>query len=68
MRIYESFEEIDLDHRTLKLERQIAIEELKLSRNQIQEDLEPLNWIESLLKLLLKHGFSVLIVRLFRRL
>ncbi|MEM1001585.1 MAG: DUF6327 family protein [Bacteroidota bacterium] len=68
MKVYESFEEIDLELKKLSLERQIAIEELKLTQNQIKDDLAPLNWLNSLMKMAVKQGFSILIVRLIRRL
>ena len=68
MKEYQSFEEIDQDLKRIQLERQIAVEELKLTQNQIKDALAPLNWIETLVKMFYKYGFSVLIIRLFKRL
>lgn len=66
MRTYNSFEEIDQDLKRLNLERRIAIEEIKLTHNQIREDLSPLNWINTLVRLFSKYGLYYLIRRLFR--
>lgn len=68
MKEYSSFEEIDQDLKRLNLERQIALEELKLTQNQLKTDLAPLNWLDSVLKVFYKYGFSILLNRLFKRL
>ncbi|WP_158975310.1 DUF6327 family protein [Cellulophaga sp. L1A9] len=44
---YTSFEEIELDLKLLSLERKIAIEELKGLKHKVQEDLSPLNWLQT---------------------
>ncbi len=36
MKVYNSFEQIDQDLKKLNLERQIAVEELKMTQNQIK--------------------------------
>lgn len=68
MKVYQSFEEIDEDLKRLNLKRQIAVEELKLTKNQIGEDLAPLNWVDTFIKLFYKYGIWILIKRLFRKL
>jgi hypothetical protein len=68
MKVYESFEEIDRDIKKLDLERQIIVEELKLTKHQIKEDLAPLNWLDSIMKLFSKYGLSILLNRIFRKL
>ena len=50
MKVYQSFEEIDQELKRLNLERKITLEELKLTHNQIKEDLTPLNWVETIFK------------------
>ncbi|WP_178984825.1 DUF6327 family protein [Winogradskyella helgolandensis] len=61
MEPYTTFEDIDNDLKRFKLERDIAWEELKLTKNEFKEDLEPLNWISSALKLTGKYSFIALI-------
>jgi len=68
MKIYESFEEINRDLKKLQLERQIAMEELKLTQHEIKEDLAPLNWLDSILKYIYKYGLSVVINKILRKL
>lgn len=68
MKVYQSFEEIDEDLKRHNLERQIALEELKLTKNQISEDLAPMNWLDTFFKLFYKYGFWILIKRLFKKL
>ena len=66
MRIYNSFEEINTELKRLNLERQIAIEELKLTKNHIKDDFGPLNWVNTLLQVFKKYGFYFLLKKLFR--
>ena len=61
MKTYTSFEQIDNDLKLHKLERDIAWEELKLVKGEIKEDLNPLNWLNSALKLTGKYSFFALI-------
>ena len=67
MKIYKSFDEIDFDLNKLKLERQIAWEEMKGIKNDFQEDMKPLNWVNTGLKVAGKYGFIVLLKKLIRR-
>ena len=67
MKIYKSFDEIDFDLNRLKLERQIAWEEMKGIKNDFQEDMKPLNWVNTGLKVAGKYGFIVLLKKLIRK-
>ncbi|MBU2919891.1 hypothetical protein KO504_00930 [Winogradskyella psychrotolerans] len=61
MKTYATFEEIDNDLKRFKLERDIAWEELKLTKGEFKEDLQPLNWVSTALKLTRKYSFIALI-------
>lgn len=61
MKTYTTFEEIDNDLKRYKLERDIAWEELKLTKSEFKEDLQPLNWLSAALKLTGKYSFIALI-------
>ncbi|TDU39567.1 hypothetical protein BXY82_1594 [Gelidibacter sediminis] len=67
MKTYQSFDEIEYDLNKLKLERQIAWEELKGVKHQFQEDIQPLNWVSSGLKFAGKYGIFVILKKLFRK-
>lgn len=67
MKTYKSFDEIDYDLNRLRLERQIAWEELKVLKNDFQEDMRPLNWMNTGLKAAGKYGVLLLLKRLIRR-
>ncbi len=64
---YSSFEQIENDLKRLKLERDIAWEELKLVKNEYKEDLKPLNWVSSVIKLTSKYGLVVLLKKMFTK-
>lgn len=66
MRIYNSFEEIDQDLKRIRLERNIAWEELKLSKNQITEQFSYSNWMNTVAKGIGKYGFYLLIKKFIR--
>ncbi len=63
MKSYTSFEEIENDLKLHKLERDIAWEELKLVKGELKEELNPMNWLNSILKFSGKYGFMTLIKR-----
>ncbi|NRR90597.1 hypothetical protein HSX10_03365 [Winogradskyella undariae] len=65
MKTYTSFEQIDNDLKLHKLERDIAWEELKLVKGEIKQDLSPLNWLNSALKLTSKYSFVALLKKWF---
>ncbi len=67
MKTYKSFDDIDYDLNRLKLERDIAWEELKGVKHEFQEDLKPLNWVSTGLKFAGKYGMFVLLKKLIRK-
>lgn len=67
MNRYTTFEDIDQDLKRLKLEREIAWEELKLVKNEYRENLKPINWITSALKITSKYGLIALIRRIISK-
>lgn len=66
MSTYNSFEDIDHDLKRLRLERDIAWEELKLSKNQITEQFSYSNWINTIAKGIGKYSFYLLIKKFIK--
>ncbi|SHM99483.1 DUF6327 family protein [Polaribacter sp. KT 15] len=66
MKNYTSFEEIDRDLKQLALERDIALEELKVVKHDFEESLKPLNILSSSLKFLSKYSALVFIKKIFK--
>ena len=62
---YENFEQIDYDLKRLNLEREIALEELKLVRSDFQDKLKPLNIIASFVKFAGKYGAMYFFKKIF---
>lgn len=67
MKNYKSFDEIDYDLNRLNLERQIAWEEIKGVKNDFQEDIKPLNWVSTGIKVAGKYGILVLLKKLISK-
>lgn len=63
---YTSLEDIKLDLLTLNLQRKIHMEELKLTRHQLKEDLSPMNWITTLLKEIKKYGALMILKKIIK--
>lgn len=63
---YTSLEDIKLDLLTLNLQRKIHMEELKLTRHQLKEDLSPMNWIGTLLKGIKKYGALMILKKIIK--
>ncbi len=63
---YTSFKEIEQDLRKLNLQRQIAVEEMKLLKTEFKEDLQPYQWLSTALSAIKKYGIFYLVRRLFR--
>ncbi|SMC36491.1 DUF6327 family protein [Cellulophaga tyrosinoxydans] len=63
---YQSFEEIEMDLKLLSLQRQIAVEELSSLKHQFQEDLQPLNWIQSGFKIAKKFSTLMILKKIFK--
>ncbi|MDO6471696.1 MULTISPECIES: hypothetical protein [unclassified Maribacter] len=54
--MYKNFEEIEFNLKRLKLEREIALEELKGLKQDVQEDLSPYNWVSTAFSAAKKFG------------
>jgi hypothetical protein len=66
MKAYKSFEEINRDLRQLSLERQIALEELKMVKNDFEESLRPLTLVRNALAVFGKFGTLMFIKKIFK--
>ncbi|RKR08019.1 hypothetical protein CLV91_2785 [Maribacter vaceletii] len=66
MKSYTTFKSISLDLKRLKLERQIALEEIKGIKQDVQQDLQPYNWINTTLSVAKKYGFLYLIKKIIK--
>ncbi|APZ46353.1 hypothetical protein BW723_08605 [Polaribacter reichenbachii] len=66
MKTYTSFIEIEKDLKKLELEREIAKEELKIVKHNFEGILEPMNWINSLFKMLSKYGVLLMIKKILK--
>lgn len=65
-RIYKDFAEIDRDLKTLNLQRQIALEELKYTKHELQESVAPPQWMNTVLSFAKKYGILYIIKRIFK--
>jgi hypothetical protein len=61
MKSYTSFENIEMDLKRLRLEREIAWEELKLVKGEVKNDLKPANWVRIILKLVGNYSFIAVV-------
>jgi hypothetical protein len=66
MKEYNTFDDIDRDLKRLNLERKIAIEELKLVRAKVEEDLKPINLMLTALKVAGQIGLFKMLKRMMR--
>jgi hypothetical protein len=66
MKTYKSLKELEYDLKRLNLERQIALEELKIATNDIQDSLKPARWVVSISKFLGKYGLWVLLRKIIK--
>lgn len=67
MKTYNTFQEIEDDLRRLKLQKEINLEELKMIKHDIKEDLQPFQWLQTGAKYAGKFGMMVLIKKIFRK-
>jgi hypothetical protein len=65
-RTYKSFDEIDRDLKKISLEQQIAIEELKLVKSDVESTLKPLSILSSIFTFVSKYGVLLLIKKIFK--
>ncbi|WP_299670268.1 DUF6327 family protein [uncultured Polaribacter sp.] len=63
---YKSFIEIENDLKMLSLEKQIAFEELKVVKNNFENQLKPLSLLASFAKFAGKYSLLVLVKRIFK--
>lgn len=66
MKTYNSYEDIERDLKRYKLERQIALEELKAIKGEFKEDLQPFNWVKTGFHYASKFGVMLLIKKILR--
>ena len=66
MKIYQSFDEINTDLRQLSLEKQIALEELKLVKSDFEESIKPMTLISNVVTTLGKFGTLMFIKKIFK--
>jgi hypothetical protein len=66
MKTYESFEQIDSDLKRLTLERQIAMEELKIVKNDFEESIRPIRMLCDAFNFLSKYGALLFIKKIFK--
>jgi len=58
---YNSLKEIQSELQVLQLQRDIQLEELKLTRHQLKDDLSPANWISTIFNGVKKYGLLMLL-------
>lgn len=66
MKIYNSFSEIEKDLKKLQLEKDIAIEELKIVKHDFEAYTKPIVWVNKALKYLSKYGVLLMIKKMFK--
>tara|TARA_R100001086_G_scaffold203043_1_gene119139 strand:+ start:355 stop:549 length:195 start_codon:yes stop_codon:yes gene_type:complete len=59
--MYKNFEEVEFHVKRLKLEREIALEELKGIKNDVKQDLSPYNWVSTAISAAKKFGMLYLV-------
>lgn len=64
--MYKNFDEIEFNLKRLDLERQIALEQIKGLKQDVQVDLSPYNWVATAVSAAKKFGFVYLIRKLIR--
>lgn len=65
-KIYTSFNQIDKDLKKISLEQQIAVEELKLVKSDVESTLKPLSILSSVFTFVSKYGILLLIKKIFK--
>ncbi len=64
--MYKNFDEVEYNLKRLKLEREIALEELKGLKQDVQEDLSPYNWMSTAFSAAKKFGMLYLIRKIVK--
>lgn len=66
MKTYQSFNEIEKDLKQLYLEKEIAFEELKIVKHDLEDYMKPINWLNNLLKVISKYGVLFMLKKMFK--
>ncbi len=66
MKTYRTLKEIDHDLKVYNLERQIALEQLKAVKYDIESSLQPLNWIRYVSKIISKYGLMLFVKKILK--
>jgi len=66
MKNYQSFDEINRDLKRLSLEKQIALEELKIVKSDFEEMISPLKKASNIFKFVGKYGILMLLKKKFK--
>jgi hypothetical protein len=66
MGMYNNLEEVEFDLKRLKLERQIALEEIKGIKQDIKDDLSPYSWVSMAISAFKKYGMLYLIRKIIK--
>jgi|TARA_R110000787_G_scaffold91540_1_gene192895 hypothetical protein len=64
--MYKNFDEVEYNLKRLKLEREIALEELKGLKHEVQEDLSPYNWMSTAFSAAKKFGMLYLMRKIVK--
>ncbi|WP_419213122.1 DUF6327 family protein [Maribacter sp. X9] len=64
--MYKNFAEIEFDLKRLKLERQIALEEIKGLKQDVKDDLSPYSWVSTVISAVKKYGILYLIRKVIK--
>lgn len=66
MKQYHSFNEIEADLKRLSLERNIALEEMKLLKSEFKDGLKLTNWMSTIFNVAGKYGLYKLMKRFLK--
>lgn len=64
--MYKNFDEIEFDLKRLKLEREIALEELKGLKQDVKDDLSPYRWLSTIFSAIKKYGVLYLVRKIIK--
>tara|TARA_R110000764_G_scaffold83149_3_gene163598 strand:- start:1384 stop:1578 length:195 start_codon:yes stop_codon:yes gene_type:complete len=64
--MYKNFDEVEYNLKRLRLEREIALEELKGLKHEVQEDLSPYNWMSTAFSAAKKFGMLYLMRKIVK--
>lgn len=67
MKTYKTLDDIEFDLRKLTLERNIALEEIKVAKGDFVESIQPAQWMQTGFKMAGKIGLMMFVKKLFKR-